>query len=102
VHTVHARHDAPPGLGAGLHVVRPVLHVAVLPAGGRAPRVRRSGRVVAALRGGHRVGRRLLRVLLGRLLRLLADPSRLPCPASPPRSAAAPPIPCACSAERPG
>ena len=61
---------AAPGLGADLHLARPLLHVAVLRRGGGPEHLRRHARH-PRLRAGHRVGRQLLRDVLGRLLRLL-------------------------------
>ena len=63
------------GVGAALHVARPVLHVAVLPGRGRAQRVRRARPELAALPAGRRVGRRVLRRVLGGLLRVLVLPA---------------------------
>src|SRR5437660_352089 len=48
-HRPHARHHAAPGLGPGLHLGGPVLHVALLPGGGGAQRVPRPRRVVPPL-----------------------------------------------------
>ena len=70
------RDDAAARRGAVLHLARPVLHVAVLRAGGRAARVRRGGPEVGrSTTRGAEWGGLLLRDLLDRLLRRRVRPA---------------------------
>ena len=70
-----ARDHAPAGAGAGLHLARALLHVALLPGRGGAQRLRRARCQLAAVPAGRRVGRAVLRRVLGGVLRLLLLPA---------------------------
>jgi len=94
-HSQHARHDAPARVGAGMHLVRPLLHVAVLPVAvarnvfGAPNEARPSTRPAS-------MGWALLRDVFGRLLRVLVLPAAVAARLgrrNTPR--------CACSAARP-
>src|SRR4029450_9072749 len=69
-----ATDDAAPGRSANLHLAGPLLYVALLRRG-RGPQYLRWHPRDASLRAGDRVGRQLLRRVLGGLLRLLVSAS---------------------------